>query len=236
MSGPVLALIHQDDARTGVLADPFVRHGVELEEASPAQGRPPSRALGDYAAAIVLGGEVNVDQTADHPWLDDVRAMIDELIERRTPLLGVCLGSQLVAEVAGAEVGPLDGGPEIGWREIELAPAAADDPLLGGLPPRMLGFQWHSYGFRTPPGAAELAHGAAGLQAYRLAGVPAWGIQFHAEVTAESVAGWLAGDEDEARAAGVDPALLAVQNGREIERWNEVGRHIGRGLLGTISR
>ena len=236
MSRAVLALIHQDDAGTGVLADPVAESGLELEEASPAQGRPPSRALGEYAAAIVLGGEVNVDQTDDHPWLDDVRATIAELIERRTPLLGVCLGSQLVAEVAGGEVGPLEGGPEIGWKEIELAPAAAGDPLLGGLPPRMLGFQWHSYGFRAPPGAVELAHGAAGLQAYRLTGGPAWGIQFHAEVTAESLGSWLAGDEDEARAAGVDPALLEVQNRREAERWNEVGRHIGRGLLGTISR
>ena len=236
MSRTVLALIHQDDAGTGVLADPVAERGLALEEASPAQGRPPSRPLGDYAAAIVLGGEVNVDQTAEHPWLDDVRAMIADLVELQTPLLGVCLGSQLVAEVAGAEVGPLDGGPEIGWKEIELVPAAADDPLLGGLPPRMLGFQWHNYGFRTPPGAVELAHGAAGLQAYRLAGGPAWGIQFHAEVTAGSLASWLAGDEDEARAAGVDPALLEVQNRREAERWNEVGRHIGRGLLGTISR
>jgi GMP synthase (glutamine-hydrolysing) len=138
--------------------------------------------------------------------------------------------------VAGAEVGPLPGGDEIGWSEIELTDDAADDPLLGGLPRRLLAFEWHGYRFGRPPGAVELARGAAGLQAFKLGAVPAWGIQFHAEATAATLADWLAKDAEEARAAGVDLERLAEQNRREITRWNDVGRQIGRGLVRYAAR
>jgi GMP synthase (glutamine-hydrolysing) len=194
------------------------------EVASLALGQPPRLSLERYAAVIVLGGDVNVDQEAQYPWLVEEKALIRELLERRVPLLGVCLGAQLIAEVAGAEVGPLPGGAEIGWHEVERL--EADDPLLGPVPQRFHAFQWHGYGFATPPGATELARGASGPQAFRLAGVPAWGIQFHAEVDSATVEGWLAeyGSNEEARAAGVDPARLAAQTARQIERWNAFGR------------
>ena len=140
------------------------------------------------------------------------------------PLLGVCLGSQLLARAAGGEVARARE-PEIGWHPVELTDAGADDPLLGPLAPRFEAFQWHSYECR-PPAAAELLATQPGLrQAYRL-GDRAWGIQFHAEVSAADAAALdrrLRGDQDAVR-IGVDPAALGAQTSERIAAWNELGR------------
>jgi GMP synthase-like glutamine amidotransferase len=208
-----LALIHEEDAGPGVFADV----ATELEPRSFALGTPPEHPPGHYDAVIVLGGGMHVDQEAEHPWLTSEKAFIAELLERRVPTLGVCLGAQLVAEVAGAAVGPLPGGAEIGWHEVSID---APDPLLGDAP-RLRAFEWHSYGFQTPPGATELARNGAGSQAFRLN--DAWGIQFHAEVTAEIVAGWV---RDYGPEAGVDAEALRVETAAEIARWNAFGREL----------
>jgi GMP synthase-like glutamine amidotransferase len=214
----VLALIHQEDAAAGVFADVI----DDLEEASFALGRPPSP--GDYDATIVFGGEVNIDEEAANPWLRDEKAYIGDLIARDRPLLGVCLGSQLVAEVAGAHVGPLEDGPEVGWHDVEVLDG--DDPVLAVMPPRFRALEWHGYRAELPPGATALARNTTGLQAFRLDGKPIWGIQFHAEVSEAGLEKWIA-DEDEP-----DPAL--ADTAREIERWNELGRSLCRAFLDQV--
>jgi GMP synthase-like glutamine amidotransferase len=233
----VLSLIHQDDAGAGVFGDAAAEAGHDLEEASLALGRAPSRPVHEYGAVMVFGGDMNVDEEDGNPWMREEKALIRDLLARERPVLGVCLGSQLIAEAAGARVGRLPGGPEVGWYDVELAPAAQDDPVFGDLPRRFLAFQWHSYGFDRPPGGVELARGDAGLQAYRVGDAPAWGIQFHAEVSGAILASWLesySGDDD-ARAAGVEPERLAEQNEREIARWNELGRRLCNAFIQTAA-
>jgi GMP synthase-like glutamine amidotransferase len=108
---------------------------------------------------------------------------------------------------------------------VELLPEARHDPLLAPLPDRFTGFGWHSYEFPLPPEATALARSPVCLQAYRLEG-PAWGFQFHAEVTGDSVDAWLRKyreDEDAVR-AGVDPEALRAETARRIGGWNELGR------------
>ena len=80
--------------------------------------------------------------------------------------------------------------PEIGWHRVELTAEGADDPLLGPLAPSFEAFQWHSYECVPPPGAEVLARSPVCVQAYRV-GEPAWGIQFHAEVSAADAAHWI---------------------------------------------
>lgn len=222
----LLFLTHQDDAGPGV----FAQVAGDFEEASLASARPPSRPVGDYAAAIVFGGDANVDEEDAHPWLREEKALIDELIALRVPLLGVCLGAQLVAEVAGARVGPLAEGAEVGWHDVTAT--GAPDPLFDGLPRAFKAFQWHGYGFALPPDATELARGARGVQAFRLARAPAWGIQFHAEVDAPTVAGWI---RDYGADADIDQSRLAAESERELPRWNELGRTLCARFLATAS-
>jgi GMP synthase (glutamine-hydrolysing) len=220
----LLSLIHQDDARSGVFAEAATGH--ELEEWSFRSGERPPRPLDRYEAVLVMGGGMHVDQEDRHPWLRAEKAYLRWLLDRGTPVLGVCLGGQLVADVAGGRVAPLPA-PQVGWWEAELAPTAADDLLLGPLPSRFHAFQWHSYGFELPPGAAALAADATGLQAYRL-GEAAWGLQFHAEVTRETVRAWLdrhRRDED-AVEAELDPRRLAADTEARIDTWNRIGREI----------
>lgn len=229
----VLAIVHQLDAGPGVFADAMRSHGVELdlwlfpEEAPPADPR-------SYDAVMTFGGAMHADQEHEHPWLADEKALLAELIERRIPLLGMCLGHQLVAEAAGAPARRART-PEIGWYEVALTAEAEDDPVLGGLPRRFDAFQWHSYEAPLPPGATALARSPACLQAYRLEG-PAWGIQFHAEVSRADVECWIDEywtDSDAVR-LGLDPHQLRERTRAAIVEWNELGRSLCRRFIDAI--
>ena len=147
-----LAIVHQGDAGPGVFADAMRSGGVQLDTWLRAEEELPPRDLRDYAAVLTFGGAMHADQESSHPWLADEKALLRELLERGTPLLGVCLGAQLLAAAAGATVGRARE-PEIGWHDVEVTAEGAQDPLLAPLAPGFNGFQWHSYEFALPPGA-----------------------------------------------------------------------------------
>jgi GMP synthase-like glutamine amidotransferase len=215
----VLALIHGEAVRAGVFADPVEERGHRLEEWSLAWGQPLPRPLDDYGAVLIFGGAMHADQDVRHPWLRDENMFLQRLLDLGLPMLGVCLGAQLLAKAAHAPVFPASE-PEIGWYEVELTPAAADDPVLGGLPPRFEAFQWHYYSHGLPAGAEELARSSVCTQAFRL-GERAWGVQFHPEVTLAQVEQWMA-EEPEALAAG----RLLGETRQRIEAWNDLGRRL----------
>ena len=228
----VLAIVHQPNAGAGVFAEPAAGH--ELVEWLPHEGPPP--VLDDLQAAMVFGGEPQVDQEDVHPWLRPEKELLRELLERHVPLLGVCLGAQLVAEAAGGEVRRA-AAPEIGWHEIELTPEGMDDPVLGFLPPSFTGFQWHHYEWLLPPGGVALARSALALQAFRLAERPVWAVQCHPEVTHADLGSWLNGWHDDAGAVatGLDPEAIRAESERMIEAWNEVGRGIAQRFLAVAA-
>jgi GMP synthase-like glutamine amidotransferase len=129
-----------------------------------------------------------------------------------------------MAEVAGGKARRM-AQAEIGWTLVELTGQAVADPLLGPLPARFEGFQWHSYEASPPDAAVSLARSKACMQAYSLAPAPWWGIQFHAEATSETIAGWIAGyrsDEDAVR-ANLNWEAVLLETDRKIARWNTLG-------------
>ena len=205
----VLAIVHQRDAGPGVFTE----------------------AIDD--AVRVVGGAMHPDQGQSHEWMDGERALLGELLARDVPTLAVCLGAQLLAGAAGGEVGRATR-PEIGWLPVDVTPAGAADPLLGPLEPGFEALEWHSYACALPPGATALAGSATCLQAYRI-GERAWGIQFHAEVTAADLDGWIEdyrSDED-AVAIGLDPEALRRECEAKIEPWNDLGRELCERFLAT---
>jgi GMP synthase-like glutamine amidotransferase len=218
----VLSIVHEHDTGPGVFAEVARERGEEMVEWIPAQQAPPE--ADGFEAVLVFGGAMHVDQEDGHGWLAAEKRLLRSLLGLGTPTLGVCLGAQLLAEVAGGEARRM-ACPEIGWTLVELTGQAVADPLLGTLPPRFEGFQWHSYEVSPPDGATTLARSEACVQAFSLAAAPWWGIQFHAEATSETIAGWIAGyrsDQDAVRADLSWEALL-LQTDQKIARWNTRG-------------
>jgi GMP synthase-like glutamine amidotransferase len=226
----VLAVVHGDEVRSGVFADPIAAAGHELEEWSIARSAAPSRPPEAYDAAIVFGGSMHADEEATHPWLRDEEALLRGFLAVGTPVLGVCLGGQLVAKAAGAWVGRASE-PEIGWHEVELTSAAASDPLFARLPRRFQALQWHYYAFETPESGVELARSPVCSQAFRL-GKFAWALQFHPEVTLAMVEQWL----DEPEEMDFDRKALRRETHERIAEWNAVGRELAASFVAVAER
>jgi GMP synthase (glutamine-hydrolysing) len=222
----VLSIVQQTDARAGVFADA----ASELVEWIPSKGPPP--ALDGVGAAMVFGGGMNVDQESAHPWLREEKQVIRELLDDGLPVLGVCLGAQLLAGGAGTH--PRRAArPEIGWHRVEVAQEGAGDPLIGPLAPGFEVFLWHSYEAPLPPGAVALASTPLCLQAFRLGEARAWGVQFHAEVTGAYLDAWLDGweSDDDAVASGLDPEAIRRESRRKISAQTDLGRGVARRFL-----
>ena len=142
----------------------------------------------EVAGAVVMGGPMNVDEVERFPALAAEREWLAEAVRRELPVLGICLGAQLLARALGAEVRPGDG-PEIGFAPVEVADA--DDPVLSGLAPSTEVLHWHGDVFDLPDGAQPLASSAmTEHQAFRLGN--AWGALFHPEADFALVEAWLA--------------------------------------------
>ncbi len=227
----VLAIVHQRDAGPGVFAEAIRAAGHGLDEWTLAERpEPPADPLG-YDAVLTLGGAMNVDEGGRHGWLGEEGEVLRRLLERRVPLLGLCLGGQMVAAAAGAEPRRASR-PEIGWHRVEVTEQGRDDPLLGPLAPSFGAFQWHGYEFPLPPGAVPLARSEVCLQACRI-GAAAWAVQFHPEVSAADARHWIddyRADPDAVR-IGLDPAPLRAETEAKIGAFNQLGRELCRRWL-----
>ena len=226
----VLSIVHGSDARSNLFERVAQQRGHELEEWSLAWEKPPPRPVDAYDGVMVFGGAMHADQDDTHPWLRDETMLLQELLDRRVPVLGVCLGAQLLAKAAHARVYAAEES-EIGWYEVELTDAADEDPVLSALPRRFDAFQWHYYTYDVPAGAVELARSERCTQAFRL-GESVWGVQFHPEVTGTQVESWLATEHGN----GVARAEIAAATKERIEGWNDLGRELCGAWLDVAAR
>ncbi|RMF89548.1 MAG: type 1 glutamine amidotransferase, partial [Methanobacteriota archaeon] len=144
-------------------------------------------------------GPMNVYEEERYPFLRDEDRLIKQALETGAPVLGICLGAQLIAKAAGARVWQ---GPEkeIGWGEVRLTEEGRRDPLFKGFPLEFPVFHWHGDSFDLPSGAVPLAENDLYLQAFRLGG--AIGLQFHLEVTAGMIRSWLSEYHEETKGLG----------------------------------
>jgi GMP synthase (glutamine-hydrolysing) len=224
----VLSVTHGPSVPGGVFEETAAAGGHELERwSAPLDGSPPSTS--SYDAVMVFGGSMHPDQDDAFEWLGREEAFLRALLADDVPVLGVCLGAQMLARAAGASVAPAPT-PEIGWLDVELTAAGRDDRVLGALPARTTAFQWHRYTFGIPKGGIELARSPVCTQSFRLG--HAWGIQFHAEVTQAMLETWVAEDGDELPMPGED---LLAESRRRIARWNEHGRALASAFLDVAS-
>jgi GMP synthase-like glutamine amidotransferase len=232
----VLAIVHEDDAGPGVFADAVRGYGGALDWWHLPDERQPPRELRHYDAVMTFGGTMSPDDELQHRWIAREKKLLAELLADGVPLLGVCLGAELLAEAAGGRARRARD-PEIGWYDVELTDAGAADPLLAPLAPGFVALEWHSYECRLPPDAIPLARSERCVQAFRL-GERAWGIQFHAEVTGADFESWIDGyrsDEDAVR-TGLDPDALRERTRQQIGGWNQVGLGLCERFLDVATR
>ena len=206
---------HDDDTHLGSFAVPIAEAG-DFETWTPDRQDLPARRADEYDAVISLGGVAMPDEDDRHPWISHELALMRRSMDVGVPVLGICLGSQLLARAAGGEVRPSDAS-EVGWYTIDLLPEAAEDPVLSGLPTGFRVFHWHHYAWELPQGGRLLARTPAANQAFRVA-EHAWGLQFHIEVDEPLVRSWVLsgpGQEDMARHGFATEPVLEETSERE---------------------
>ena len=159
---------------------------LHVQTVKPLAGQP-LPAHDEVAGAVFMGGPMNVDEVERFPALAAEREWLAEAVAREMPVLGICLGAQLLARALGAEVRP-GAAPEIGFAPVEMTDPR--DSLLGGLAPRTEVLHWHGDVFDLPDGAEQLASSERnGCQAFRVGN--AWGVLFHPEADYALVEAWL---------------------------------------------
>jgi GMP synthase-like glutamine amidotransferase len=171
---------------------------------------------------VVMGGRVMPD--ADAPFLEPTRALMREAIDRGVPVLGVCLGAELLCQATGGDVQELDA-PAIGWQALERGRDADDDPIFGDVEDGQQLLGWHSFVLEPPPHAAVLACTDGDVQAVRV-GDSAWGVLDHPEQSLSVLGILLAENAEAAEEAGVDPDRLRAETARRQAASAAFGEHL----------
>ncbi len=205
--------------------------GADLIVCRPASDGVPER-LDGVDAVVCMGGEMGAHDDADHPWLAALRWLLADAVARRVPVLGVCLGGQLLAAATGGASRRAPGGPEAGTLLIAKRDAAAHDPLFAPLPltPDVIQFH-HDEIHRLPLGATLLASSPRyPNQAFRV-GAAGYGLQCHIETSPLTVLSWAHRDATGAFPAGqLDPDHLEQVHADMAQAWQPfAARFVGLG-------
>ena len=232
----VLVFQHAPFEDLGLFGEVFERQGADYRVLRLFEGQMPAEEWHQVKALIVLGGPMGVDEEEDFPFLRWEKRIIRAAIDEAVPMLGVCLGAQLIAAVLGA---PVSRGSvkEIGWSPISITPHGQVDSLLGYMPENATVFQWHSDGFDLPPGAIRLASSAHfGTQAFRL-GKTIYGLQFHLEVTPQMIFRWI---EERSKDLALAPYVLPDKIMADTQSYAPALKYYGQrfltGFLRRVSR
>lgn len=166
----------------GTISRALESSGIAARYIRSFEGESVPKAMDEATGLIVMGGPMGVYDQFDYPFLQDEARLIEIALKEKKPVLGVCLGSQLLAATLGARV-TKGNKKEIGWRPVELTAAASSDPLWSDVESPFTAYHWHGDIFELPPGAVPLAASdLTQFQAFRY-GANAYGFLFHMEVT-----------------------------------------------------
>ena len=231
----VRVIQHLPHEHAGVLGEVLTVLGVDTHTVRAWTGEAIPQTTEDVAALVVLGGDMNTDESEAWPHLDAVRTSLTNAVEAGTPTLGLCLGAQLLAEATGGSVS--HGTPEIGYPPVRLTPSGRTHPVLGVLQgwsdplaesPGAPVFNAHADQIALPPSAQLLAFSdATPVHAFEVGS--ALGLQFHAEIDASYVAAYIATD-------GIEEYLAASNwSGQELlveaQRRNTAHRALGQAIF-----
>lgn len=209
MNKKVLAVRHVKIEHAGLIEDILKEKGIEIDYVDTAKGQTLKEPLENYSFAIVLGGYMGAYEESLYPFLSYEYKLMEEVLKRDIPLLGICLGSQMLAKVLGARVYKGEKGKEIGFFDVYKV---SQVELFKDFPDKLKVFQWHGDTFDLPKGAQRVFEG----DIYQNQGFiykNAIGLQFHIEVSLQMVEEWLSVYDDEVEKEGLDREKI-IQNAK----------------------
>ena len=228
----VLVFQHDPFEDLGFFAEVLEKQGAAYQVLRLFHGEMPTEDWQRVKALIVLGGPMSVDDEDDFPFLRWEKRFIRAAIEEAVPVLGVCLGAQLIASTMGAAVchGLVK---EIGWCPISITPHGQVDSLLGYLPENATVFQWHGDGFELPSAAIRLASSTHFKnQAFRV-GKSIYGLQFHLEVTPSMIERWI---EQRSKDLALAPYILPDKILADTQKYGPTIKYYGERFLSEFVR
>lgn len=185
----VLVVQNFDSEGLGQIGAALVEAGADIDLRKPYDGEALPRHSGEHDAMVVLGGAQNALDDELCPYFPELLDLTRDFADKDRSVLGICLGSQLLARAFGGE-NQIGGATEFGWHRVSLTPAAKTDPVLAALPENFPIFEWHDDTFVLPENAVRLAGSTvAENQAFRL-GRAVYGFQFHFEADTPMVRDW----------------------------------------------
>jgi GMP synthase (glutamine-hydrolysing) len=190
--------------------------------------------LDDVDGVVCMGGPMNVDQADEFPWLTEEAAFIKAAHEAGLPIVGVCLGAQIIAHALGGKVEKM-GAPEIGWGPVKQFRPGFPDTIMGGIP--WTSVQFHAHGQEVtelPPGGALLASSdACKHQAFRV-GMTTYAFQYHFEWTRQDIDGMLEQFAGWLGESGVDADAIRAEAEDKIELYRHLGDRLCESLASWV--
>jgi GMP synthase (glutamine-hydrolysing) len=222
---PVLVITHLEDRDSGLVRPALEQAGVTVHQVDKAAGeRLP--AIGEIGGMVALGGRESATRVVGDVFLEEEVALMAGALERRMPVLGLCLGAQLLAVAGGGVVAPV-GRLVAEWDPLTLTAEGRSDPVFGALPDGLPALKWHEDMIEPPPGARILATGAGPGTALFALGANAWGSQAHLEVTPHLLVDtWIAqpGGAAEIEGAGHPVAEFRAESLTRLQGQMPAGR------------
>jgi GMP synthase (glutamine-hydrolysing) len=230
MTKKILSIQHISCETLGTFEEALVSDGYVLNKVQAPEDPIPQSAI-EFSAIILLGGPMSVYDGI--PYLSKEQILIRDAFRRNIPVLGVCLGSQLIAGALGGTV-YRGAKKEIGWYNVKITDKGLDN-LFKDFEQKELGvFQWHGDTYILPRDAVVLAYSDLYPQAFKIGS--AYGLQFHLEVTADMIKVWTEEYREEIRREGIELEKIAARNRDEIEELNRKCKHVWSNFSDIIQR
>lgn len=231
----VWVLQHVNCETLGTITDALQALGIRHEYVRTFKGEPVPKEMGDGAGLIVMGGPMGVYEQNACPFLADEIHLIEKALSAQKPILGVCLGSQLLAAALGAAVRKGER-KEIGWYPVALTDACKSDPLWKGIEATFTAYHWHGDIFDLPHAAISLASSTLTKhQAFRY-GRSAYGFLFHMEVTPAMIRDMVETFDGELREAKVDGAEILDRTADYLPRLHTIGQLVFQRWAGVVEK
>lgn len=228
----LLVFQHERHEGPGVLGTILQGYGHRLRTIEIHNGHKMPCDLDDVDGLIVMGGNMNVDEVERHPWLNDEMAFIKAAHEARKPIVGICLGAQLIAKALGGEVAAMKK-PEVGWQNVKLAFPGTIDPVHAGVAWTTMQFHLHGQEVtKLPPGGTPLSGSAAcRTQAFNV-GATTYAFQYHFEWDRKAIDAIC--DDELVKRAEADPAAIRADIKKHYDSYRRIGDRICHNLATLI--